>query len=175
VDNAWIADRLDAFASLLDLAEANPYGPRAYRRAAETIRSAAVPVAGLVRAGRVRELRGIGSGIEGRLRELVETGTIAELAELERDLSPELIGLGRYLGLAAARSLEIARALGVRTAGELREAAAAGRLRPCRDRAQARGAAARRARARGRRDRQPRPAAQTAWELVGAWRRALGG
>jgi DNA polymerase (family 10) len=82
-----------------------------------------------VRSGQVRRLRGIGPGIEGRLRELVETGEIGELAELERELSPELVGLGRYLGLGAARSLEIARALGVRTAGELREAAAAGRLR----------------------------------------------
>jgi hypothetical protein len=33
--------------------------------------------------GRVRELRGIGPGIEARLRELVETGAIAELAGLE--------------------------------------------------------------------------------------------
>jgi DNA polymerase (family 10) len=129
VDNAHIADRLDAFAALLELAEANPYTPRAYRRAAETIRSAPVPVAGLVRAGRVRELRGIGPGIEARLRELVETGDIAELAELERDLAPGLVGLGRYLGLSARRSVDIARALGVRTPDELREAAAAGRLR----------------------------------------------
>ena len=129
MDNAWIADRLEAFATLLDLADANPYTPRAYRRAAETIRGAAVPVAGLVQSGRVRDLRGIGPGIEARLQELVQTGEIAELAELERELSPELVGLGRYLGLSATRSLEIARALGVRTAGELREAAAAGRLR----------------------------------------------
>jgi DNA polymerase (family 10) len=129
VDNARIADRLDAFASLLELAEANPYTARAYRRAAETIRGAAVPVAELVATGRVRQLRGIGRGIEGRLRELVETGDIGELAELERELSPELVGLGRYLGLSAKRSVELARALEIRTAEELREAAAAGRLR----------------------------------------------
>jgi DNA polymerase (family 10) len=127
--NARIADRLDAFAALLELAEANPYTVRAYRRAAEVIRAAALPVAELVAAGRVRELRGIGPGIEARLRELVETGDIAELAELERELSPGLIGLGRYLGLTTRRSLELARALGVNTPEELREAAAAGRLR----------------------------------------------
>jgi DNA polymerase (family 10) len=129
VDNPGIADRLEAFASLLELGDASPYSARAYRRAAETIRGAPVPVAELVRAGRVRELRGIGPGIEGRLRELVATGEIAELAELERELAPGLVGLGRYLGLGAKRSVEIARALGVRTADELREAAAAGRLR----------------------------------------------
>jgi DNA polymerase (family 10) len=128
VDNPRIADRLDAFAALLELAEANPYTPRAYRRAAETIRAARVPVAELVRTGRVRELRGIGPGIEARLRELVETGDIAELAELERELAPGLVGLGRYLGLGAKRSVEIAHALGVSTPDELRAAAAAGRL-----------------------------------------------
>jgi DNA polymerase (family 10) len=129
VDNAQIADRLEAFAALLELADANPYTPRAYRRAADTIRAAPLPVADLARSGRARELRGIGPGIEARLRELVDTGQIAELAELERELAPDLVGLGRYLGLPAKRSIEIARALGVHSAEELREAAAAGRLR----------------------------------------------
>ena len=127
--NREIADRLDAFATLLELGEANPYTTRAYRRAADTIRGTPAAVSELVRSGRVRELRGIGSGIETRLRELVETGSIAELAELERELSPELVGLGRYLGLTARRSLEIARALDIRTAEEFRSAAAEGRLR----------------------------------------------
>jgi DNA polymerase (family X) len=129
VDNRHIADRLEALAALLELAEANPYTSRAYRRAAETIRNAALPVTDLIRSGRVRELRGIGPGIEARLRELVETGEIAELVELERELAPDLVGLGRYLGLSAKRSIELARSLGVHTAEELREAAAAGRLR----------------------------------------------
>jgi DNA polymerase (family 10) len=128
VENSEIADRLDAFAALLELVEANPYTARAYRRAAEAIRGAGTPVEELVRSGRVRDLRGIGRGIEARLRELVETGAIAELAELEREVAPDLVGLGRYLGLGAKRSVEIARALGVRTAEEFREAAAAGRL-----------------------------------------------
>jgi DNA polymerase (family X) len=128
VENSDIADRLDAFAALLELVEANPYTARAYRRAAETIRGAGTPVTELVRSGRVRELRGIGRGIEARLRELVETGAIAELAELEREVAPDLVGLGRYLGLGAKRSVEVARALGVRTADEFREAAASGRL-----------------------------------------------
>jgi DNA polymerase (family X) len=176
VDNAQIADRLDAFALLLELVEANPYQARAYRRAAETIRTAAVPVDQLVRAGRVRELRGIGPGIEARLRELVETGEIAELTALERELAPDLVGLGRYLGLSAKRSIELARSLGVRTAEELREAAASGELRnvpgigPKTE--------ARLLEALARED-EPRPARglllNRAWELVGAIAGALGG
>ena len=37
MENAWIAERLEAFAALLELAEANPYQPRAYRRAADCL------------------------------------------------------------------------------------------------------------------------------------------
>src|SRR5579875_3478297 len=95
---------------LLELSDANPYSARAYRRAAEG-------------------LRGVGPGIEARLRELLQTGEIAELAELERELSPGLVGLLRYLGVSANRALELARGLDVHTPEELRAAAAAGRLR----------------------------------------------
>ncbi len=128
-DNAEIARQLDAFASLLELAGAGPYTARAYRRASDLIRSTPAPVAELVRAGRARELRGIGPGIERRLRELVETGQIEELRELEREISPELAGLGRFLGVSVKRMLEIGRVLGVRSLEELREAAREGRLR----------------------------------------------
>jgi DNA polymerase (family X) len=176
VDNREIADRLEAFASLLELGDANPYTARAYHRAAETVRSAPVPIEELVRGGRVRELRGVGRSIEARLRELVETGRIAELEELERELAPDLIGLGRYLGLGAKRSVEIARALGVRTADELREAAAAGRLRDApgvgpKTEAQLLEALDREAEPRPRRG----LLLNRAWELVGGIASALGG
>ena len=176
MDNPEIADRLDALASLLELAEASPYTIRAYRRAAETIRGAPFPIAALVRSGRVRELRGIGPGIEARLRELVETGTIAELAELQRDLAPDLVGLGRYLGLGAKRSVEVARTLGIRTADEFREAAAAGRLRAVRGIGEKTEARVLEALASGA-DRLPRRGLllDRARELVGGIAAALGG
>jgi DNA polymerase (family X) len=129
LDNPRIAERLEAFAVLLELSGANPYSARAYRRAAELVRATKAPVAELVRAGRVRELRGIGPGIEARLRELAETGDIADLRELEQAVDPALVGFGRLLGLGAQRTMQIARALGVQTVAEFREAAAAGRLR----------------------------------------------
>src|SRR3954454_3958358 len=94
--NSTIADPLESFAGLLDLSGASFYTSRAYRRAAELVRSTEAPIAELVATGRVRELRGIGPGIEARLKELVETGKIAELEELESSVSPELVGLGRF-------------------------------------------------------------------------------
>jgi DNA polymerase (family 10) len=62
------------------------------------------------------------------LRELVETGDIQELLDLERELAPELIGLGRLLGIGAKRAVEIGRALGVSTLDDFRAAAEDGRL-----------------------------------------------
>ena len=128
MENAALAERLEAFAAMLDLAGSGRYTVRAYRRAAELIRSTPADVAKLVRAGRVRELAGIGPGIEARLQELVETGELAELRELEAQALPELAGVARLLGLSAKRMRELGHTLGIRTLAELREAAAAGKL-----------------------------------------------
>jgi DNA polymerase (family 10) len=128
LDNAAIAEQLEAFASLLDLSGASFYTSRAYRRAADTIRETKAPVAELVGSGRIQDLRGIGPGIAGRLRELVETGHIAELEELRREVQPELVGLAHFLGISPKRMVEIGRALSISTADEFREAARTGRL-----------------------------------------------
>src|SRR3989440_12992534 len=128
LDNAAIAEQLEAFAALLDLSGSGYDTSRAYRRAAETIRETKAPIGELVATGGVQELRGIGPGIAARLRELVETGRIAELDELEREVRPELVGLGRFLGIGPKRMVEIAKALGVSTAEEFRVAAREGKL-----------------------------------------------
>jgi DNA polymerase (family 10) len=128
LDNAAIAEQLESFAVLLDLTGASFYTSRAYRRAAETIRDTKAPVADLVAAGRIRELRGIGAGIAARLEELVSTGRIVELDVLQREVQPELVGLGRYLGLAPKRMVEIGKELGISTVDEFRIAAREGRL-----------------------------------------------
>ena len=129
LDNGAVAQQLEAFASLLDLADASPYTARAYRRAAETIRSTPAPILTLARDGRAQELRGIGPGIGARLRELAETGTIAELEELRREVRPELVAFGRLVGISARRMVEIARTLDISTPDELRDAARSGALR----------------------------------------------
>ena len=129
LDNPAVAERLDAFAGLLDLAGASGYSARAYRRAAETIRATPAPILDLARQGRAQELRGIGPGIAARLEELARTGTIAELDELREEVRPELVGFGRMLGLTPKRTVEIAKALGIATVEEFRQAAREGRLR----------------------------------------------
>jgi DNA polymerase (family X) len=128
VSNAEIAAKLESLAALMELNGASYYAARAYRRAAELIRETRAPVAELVSEGRARELRGIGSGIETRLRELVETGDLEELRELEHTVKPELVALAHLLRMTPKRMRELADTLGVRTRDELREAVEDGRL-----------------------------------------------
>jgi DNA polymerase (family X) len=126
--NARIADELALYAALLELADATPFASRAYLRAADLIRSTPGPVAELVRAGRIRELRGVGPGIEAKLRELVNTGGIAGLRALQEELEPALVGFGRLLGVSAKRTVGLARALEAHTVCDLRAAIEDGRL-----------------------------------------------
>jgi DNA polymerase (family X) len=128
LDNARVAAELEAFAALLDLAESTPYASRAYRRAAAIIRELRSPIMTLVREGRERELRGIGPGISARLRELAETGSIAEVDELRRRARPDLVALGRLLGIAPKRMLKIASVIGADTPDDFRRIAREGSL-----------------------------------------------
>jgi DNA polymerase (family X) len=175
LDNEAIAERLEALAGLLDLSGASFYSVRAYRRAAELVRATPAPVADLVLAGRVRELRGIGPSIAARLDELVETGRLAEIDELEREIQPGLVGLGRLVGLGPQRMVDLGRALGIGTAEELLEAARAGRLRTAAGIGPATEAKILAALER------PRPAPRRglllnrAWQVVGGIAEALGG
>src|SRR5919202_859817 len=63
----------------------------------------------------------------------LDNATIAERLEafaalLDLEVQPELVGLGRFLGIGPKRMVEIGRALGIRTTDEFRAAAREGRL-----------------------------------------------
>ncbi len=126
--NEEIASALAEYAALLELSGASGHAVRAFRRGAGLVRGTPLPIADLVRQGRVRELRGVGPGLERRMRELVETGRIAELDDLRQTISPELAAFGRMHGLSSNKLVAVGAALGVRTVAELRTAAAEGRL-----------------------------------------------
>jgi DNA polymerase (family 10) len=128
LDNTRVAAVLDEYAAVLDLAGAKPYSARAYRRAAASIRELPVDIVELVRAGKARDLAGIGPSIDAKLGELVETGRIAELDDLKRSTAPELVAFGRLAGFGPGLASTIAATLSIATVEELRAAAAAGRL-----------------------------------------------
>ncbi len=133
LDNATVADELERLAALLGAAGSSEYAVRAYRRAAETVRSFPLPVAPIVAAGGARSLRGVGAGIAARLEELVATGRLAEIEELQATVAPEALRRVRRRGrtgrggllLHRARALveEVAAELGGVPAGDPRRGA----------------------------------------------------
>jgi DNA polymerase (family X) len=118
--NEELAEALERFAALLAAAGSNAYAVRAYWRVAERMRAFPFSVAPLVREGRAREIAGVGPGIEPRLRELVETGELAEAADLRDRLAPDLVKKARHRP-RTGRGLPLnrARALADRVAREL--------------------------------------------------------
>ena len=130
VHNADVADIFEESADLLDLAEANRFRIRAYRNAARTLNQLSRPVADMVEAGEdLSELPDIGDDLAGKIEEIVETGSLEMLEELEQEIDPALAELTRIPGLGPERVRTLHEALGVTTREELKTAAQEGRVR----------------------------------------------
>lgn len=130
VQNAEVARAFDQIADLLEIDEANPFRVRAYRNAAQTIRSLPKSVADLVAEGAdLAKLPGIGKDLAGKIAELVETGRLRALDELEGRLGADLSGLLALPGLGPKRVRLLHDRLGVATMADLAKAVASGRLR----------------------------------------------
>ena len=130
VHNADVAAIFDEVADLLDIEGANRFRVRAYRNAARTIGQLSRPVADLVAEGKdLSELPDIGDDLAGKIEEIVETGTLTLLDELEQQTAPALADLMRIPGLGPKRVRALHEALGITSAEELKRAAEAGRVR----------------------------------------------
>ena len=130
VHNTDVAAIFDEVADLLDIEGANRFRVRAYRNAARTIGQLSRPVADLVAEGKdLSELPDIGDDLAGKIEEIVETGTLTLLDELEQQTAPALADLMRIPGLGPKRVRALHEALGITSAEELKRAAEAGRVR----------------------------------------------
>ncbi len=128
--NAKIARRFEEVASLLEEQAANPFRVRAYRRAAETLRSldrsvddvyAAEGLAGL------EALPGIGESLARSIRDVVKTGRLPMLARLRGAADPEEL-LRSVPGIGRATADRLHHDLGIGTLEDLEQAAHDGRL-----------------------------------------------
>jgi DNA polymerase (family 10) len=130
VRNAELADRLAAFADLLE-ATGVEYKPSVYRRAAENVREYPESVAAIAREepDRLEEIDRVGEAIAGKLREYVETGTIEELEELRAEFPVEMAALTRVEGVGPRTVARLYEALGITDLDDLEAAAGAGEIR----------------------------------------------
>ncbi len=130
VHNADVASIFEEIADLLALTDANEFRVRAYRNAARTVGQLSRPVADLVEEGKdLSELPDIGEDLAGKIEEIVETGTLPLLEELEQEIDPALAELMGVPGLGPERVRTLHKELGVTSREELKEAAEAGHIR----------------------------------------------
>ncbi len=129
VHNTDIAEIFNQVADLLEIDGANPFRIRAYRNAARTIASLAQSAADMVTEGKdLTELPGIGKDLAQKIGEIVKTGTLSQLKELEGHVPPQLSRLMKMPGLGPKRVHTLHEKLGITTLEELKMAAEKGKI-----------------------------------------------
>ena len=127
--NAEIARKFHELADLLEIQDANPFRVRAYRNAANIVEGSSRPVEDMVAEGEdLSSIKGIGDDLAGKITELVKTGNLPQLQELQKEVPEELSELMRLDQLGPKRTKAIHEELGISSLKALKEAAEAGRI-----------------------------------------------
>ena len=129
VDNADVVRTLERVADLLEIRGEKRFKVRAYRMAAAGVESLTEPIAGLAaRDGGLRSLDGFGPAIADKVAELLSTGRLAYLEQLEAEVPPALLSLCELPGVGPRTAAALWREGGIQSIEELEAAAAAGLL-----------------------------------------------
>jgi DNA polymerase (family 10) len=130
VHNADIAKLFNRMADLLEIDDANPFRVRAYRRAASTIEDLPESAASMIARGqKLSDLPGIGDDLAGKIEEIVATGRLKALEEVEAQTPSTLAALTSIPGLGPKRVHTLHEALGITSLDDLAKAARAGKIR----------------------------------------------
>lgn len=131
VENAEVARVFREVAELLEVQGANRFRIRAYQNAARVLESLPEPVAELARDGpeRLDALPGIGADLAAKAVEIVRTGTLGMLHDLEKQVPEGVATLMHVPGIGPHRALALCEALDVHDLAGLERAAREGRVR----------------------------------------------
>jgi DNA polymerase (family 10) len=124
-----VAAAFDEMADLLDIQGENPFRVRAYRRAAQIVRTLPGDLAEPGGGQDLDELPGIGADLAGKIEELRTTGRLRALETLRRRVPAGLRALLSLPGLGPVRVRALNARLRIRDIRDLERALSAGRLR----------------------------------------------
>lgn len=123
IHNSDIAGIFSRIADLLDIKGENPFRIRAYQNAARTVGELSRNVAEMVaQEEELSKLPGIGKDLAGKITEIVRTGSLKFLEELETEVPPELLELLKISGLGPRKVKALHRELGIKTLAQLKAA-----------------------------------------------------
>jgi DNA polymerase (family 10) len=118
---------LEEIGTLLEIKGENPFKSRAYYNAAKTL-SAIDDLDEVIQEKKLKEIKGIGEAIAGKVEEYVETGRMAYFEELKKQLPESLLELLQIPNLGPKKIKVLFDDLGVTNVGELEYACKENRL-----------------------------------------------
>ena len=128
MENADVARVLAEIADILELTGGNAFKVRAYRQAAQLVDTYPGRIADAWRQGKLTELPGIGTGIAGKIGELVDTGECREHEHLAEGVPHGVLEMLRLEGVGPKTVQAVWRQLGVEDVAGLAEACHSGRM-----------------------------------------------
>lgn len=130
VHNSDVEAIFNQVANLLEIEGANQFRVRAYRNAARTVGGLSRDVADMIEdAEDLTDLPGIGEDLAGKIEEIVKTGGLEQLEEIEQRTPPGLAELLKVSGLGPKRVQMLREELGITSLDELGRAAKKGHIR----------------------------------------------
>ncbi|MFO7991837.1 MAG: DNA polymerase/3'-5' exonuclease PolX [Thermoplasmata archaeon] len=126
--NKKIADIFYEIADLLEL-QGVSFKPRAYRRGARNIESMKENIKGLYEEGKLREIDGVGKAMEGKIEEIIETGSLGYLEDLREEVPAGLVDVMRVPDVGPKSAKKLYDELGVVDLESLKEKAESGEIR----------------------------------------------
>jgi DNA polymerase (family 10) len=127
MENLDVARELTVLADLLEIQGANLFRIRAYRNAVNTIGGLGRSLPEMVAAGEdLTQFAGIGDSVAAHIAELVQTGSITRLREIEAQFPRTLVELMALGGVGPKKARKLFDTLGVKTVEDLGAALASG-------------------------------------------------
>ncbi|WP_456405058.1 DNA polymerase/3'-5' exonuclease PolX [Thiolapillus sp.] len=130
VTNSEIAAIFNRIGDILEIQGENPFRVRAYRNAARMLQGYSRSLAEMVEQGESLEaLPTIGKDLAAKIREIVTTGSLRKLRQLEAAVSPGVVDLLQVPGLGPKRLKLLRDYLNIHDVNELEKAARQGLVR----------------------------------------------
>lgn len=124
-----VAKLLREYAQRTALRGGNPYRPKAYGRAADSLAALAVPLDVLIAEGRLTEIPGVGEAIADIVTKLHCTGTHPSLEKLRKEIPAGALEILTVPGLRPDKVLRLYKDLGIASLSELEAAAKDDRIK----------------------------------------------
>ncbi len=117
-----IIKTLENIAELLEFKEENPFKINAFRNGANIIRNLTDDIEPLIKDNSIKNIKGIGKGIQSVIYDYYENGKSADLENLAKDIPDGIMDLLKIHGLGVKKVKVIYNQLGITTIEQLEKA-----------------------------------------------------